>query len=224
MDWATEILRHPDRVTLSAQALATIERKRSYFHALALPIVDEQAAEQGLASRRQLYPSARHHVYAWRSGVISPPYLQRSSDDGEPSGTGGAVLMQILERRQLEDCLLVVSRIFGGVLLGTGGLARAYGDAALAALEQAGEARLRWSLPLRVTLSYNDYASLEYKLQKKQVHIEQRHFSEMVDLDLILPLQDEQAPAQWLLEALGDWGSGRFQLATGQLFWWHQVK
>jgi uncharacterized YigZ family protein len=119
--------------TLRGSAAAELVEKRSRFIALAAPAADEAAAMALLETARAKHRDARHHVWAYllRSGA------RRFSDDGEPQGTGGAPVLDTLVKSGLCDCAVVVTRFFGGVLLGAGGLVRAYSGAARLALAQA---------------------------------------------------------------------------------------
>jgi uncharacterized YigZ family protein len=104
--------------------------KKSRFRAVAIPVDSEAAVKAALAENSD--PSANHNCYAWRIGNV-----YRFSDDGEPSGTAGKPIFQVMEGRQLDRTLVIVTRWFGGVLLGAGGLVRAYGGTAAACLREA---------------------------------------------------------------------------------------
>ncbi|HZK41345.1 MAG TPA: YigZ family protein, partial [Clostridia bacterium] len=110
-----------------------------------------------------LYPEARHYVYAWR--IDSPVRLQRFSDDGEPQGTGGRQLLDVLDRRSIDRAALVVVRYFGGVLLGTGGLSRAYAGAARGALEAAEPIRYQACETFLLETDYAVFHQLGGRLQ-----------------------------------------------------------
>ena len=115
---------------------AETEVRRSRFLASVTRVGDETAARAVIAGCRSAYPDARHHCSAF---VLGPdPRTERSNDDGEPSGTAGAPMLQVLRSAGLSDVVAVVTRYFGGTLLGTGGLARAYADAVQAALDSDG--------------------------------------------------------------------------------------
>ena len=108
--------------------------KGSRFIATAIPVADESQAKDALAEIRSEMPDAGHHCWAWR---IASPAIDRASDDGEPSGSAGKPILAQLVGRELVDTAVVVSRFWGGTKLGVGGLVRAYGGAAGAALDQA---------------------------------------------------------------------------------------
>ena len=114
--------------TLTVSSQVRFEVRRSIFIGLASPAPEEDAALALLADARKRYPDASHHVSAWVIG--GETRLQRYSDDGEPQGTAGLPVLDVLRRQHLEDAVVVVVRYFGGTLLGTGGLVNAYGRAA----------------------------------------------------------------------------------------------
>jgi len=122
--------------TVASTGLAEIEVSRSRFLAEASRVSTEEEARAVIERIRREHPEASHHCTAF---VLGPGRaIERSNDDGEPSGTAGAPILDALRGPDLTDTLVVVTRWFGGTLLGTGGLARAYGDAARAALDAAG--------------------------------------------------------------------------------------
>lgn len=127
----------PDNVrVLTGPGRAEWIEQRSRFLGFALPAPDEEAARAAVAGLRREYHDARHACSAWRLGTPPPPREHRH-DDGEPAGTAGEPLLAALRKAGLTNALVVVVRYFGGVKLGTGGLARAYGAAAALALADA---------------------------------------------------------------------------------------
>lgn len=113
-----------------------LEIKRSHFLGLAARTTSEAQAREFIASRRALYPGARHHCSAFIIANPGATPTERSNDDGEPSGTAGKPMLEVLRGSQIFDVTVVVTRYFGGTLLGTGGLVRAYSQATTQALEQ----------------------------------------------------------------------------------------
>lgn len=113
-----------------------LEIKRSHFLGLAARTTSEAQAREFIASRRALYPDARHHCSAFIIANPGATPTERSNDDGEPSGTAGKPMLEVVRGSQIFDVTVVVTRYFGGTLLGTGGLVRAYSQATAQALEQ----------------------------------------------------------------------------------------
>lgn len=119
---------------LTRPGRAEIEIKRSRFIALARPVSSVEEARALLADARSEFPDARHHCSAYVVSVPGAQPILHSSDDGEPSGTAGRPMLDVLTGHELMDVAVVVVRYFGGTLLGTGGLVRAYSDAVRAVL------------------------------------------------------------------------------------------
>ncbi|HHU53874.1 MAG TPA: YigZ family protein [Clostridiaceae bacterium] len=111
------------------------EEKRSRFIGIAKPLENPAEAEEFIAEQRSRFPDATHHVYAWI--LNKPQHLQRYSDDGEPQGTAGLPVLDVLQKQNLVQAGIVVIRYFGGVKLGAGGLVRAYSKSASLAIETA---------------------------------------------------------------------------------------
>ncbi|HSN67822.1 MAG TPA: YigZ family protein [Thermoanaerobaculia bacterium] len=146
--------------TLTESVQAEVRVQRSRFLALAFPIAGEAAFEAALASIRRERFDATHHCWAWR---LFDPERSRSSDAGEPSGSAGRPILQAIQSAELHDIGVVVVRWFGGVKLGTGGLARAYRDAAQEALRSAA-IQERWIYErISVTAPHRD-ANLVFRM------------------------------------------------------------
>lgn len=122
-------------LTISKPQEGFFEDRGSKFYALASPVMDEEQIRQIITNRQKKYHKARHHCYAWRLGTDGNNY--RANDDGEPAGTAGKPILSLIDGQHLTNIVVVVSRIFGGTLLGKGGLIRAYGNATHDALNRA---------------------------------------------------------------------------------------
>lgn len=159
--------------------------KGSRHVATAAPVESEAEIADVLARARQRMPDATHHAYAWRLGRGGERY--RSSDDGEPGGTAGRPILQVLVGRELTNLVVVVSRVFGGTRLGAGGLVRAYSGAAFAVLDRA---ELRIVVPqVRLRLVY-DYAlskAVESLLHAEHLTPAHAEYGERVTLELDVP-------------------------------------
>ena len=162
---------------------------KSRFLGYCLPVSSEQEAQQALSQIRKRHYDARHCCYALR---LVESGIARSSDDGEPSGTAGAPILSALSGANLENVLCAVVRYFGGVLLGTGGLVRAYGRAANEAIDHAQIAKMQLCARLTVDVSYPSYSALEPMLRAKGYDC-QSAFGERVMLTFVLPLEESDA-------------------------------
>ncbi|OYO10056.1 IMPACT family protein [Enemella evansiae] len=146
-----------------AASEADTEVKRSRFLAVLQRVDDEAAARAVIEEQRRTHRDARHHCTAF---ILGPaPAIMRSNDDGEPSGTAGAPMLEILRGKELSDVVAVVTRWFGGTLLGTGGLTRAYGDAVRAALVGARLVRRTERARLDLDLPHADAGRVEAELR-----------------------------------------------------------
>ena len=126
----------PAFITFAQEGESRIEISKSEFIGNACEVNTAQEAEAFVAKIRASYPDARHVCYAWR--VSGETFMQKYSDDGEPSGTGGMPILNVLEKKDISNAVITVTRYFGGILLGKGGLVRAYTEAASEAAGKAG--------------------------------------------------------------------------------------
>lgn len=122
--------------TIANRAEAELEDKKSRFIATVMPVKSQEEAEQFINELRKKYWNATHNCYAYQIGMRNE--IQRFSDDGEPQGTAGKPILEVLKGEELKNTAIVVTRYFGGTLLGTGGLVRAYGRSAKEGILQAG--------------------------------------------------------------------------------------
>ncbi|MEH6825160.1 MAG: YigZ family protein [Motiliproteus sp.] len=144
-----------------AQAPVEVEIviKKSRFIARAAFAADREQAMQWLAQAKTDYPDARHHCWAYLLGPPQAPRSQAFADDGEPGGTAGKPILNVLQHKHVGDLMLIVIRYFGGIKLGAGGLVRAYGQAAQAAIEQLSCRVLQPQQQIRVSC---DFAQEQY--------------------------------------------------------------
>ncbi len=149
--------------TVRREGLFELSERGSRFIGLCRPITEEEDAIRLQTDARQRYPEARHYVYAWR--LDSPSQLQRFSDDGEPHGTGGRQVLDALLAEEIDRAAILVVRYFGGILLGTGGLSRAYAKAARGALSQAVPVRFIRCEQFMLETDYAVFHLLESRLR-----------------------------------------------------------
>ncbi len=174
--------------TIAEPARAEFVDRRSRFIGQVRPVTTEQEAVEFIESVRKQYWDARHHVPAY---IIRDGDIRRFSDDGEPQGTAGIPVLDVLQKQGLTDCVLVVTRYFGGILLGGGGLVRAYSHTASLALEQAGIAEMRPAFLQEVQCSYTQYGWLAALVESVGGTVVDTVYAEDVTVRLLLdtPLQ-----------------------------------
>lgn len=149
--------------TIEDYGIAEIVEKRSKFIAHARPVSSEAEAIEYLNSLKQKYWDARHNVYAY---ILRENNIMRYSDDGEPSGTAGVPVLEILKKEELTDIIVVVTRYFGGILLGTGGLVHAYSKAAKAGVEAAGIVNMILCRKVKIKCDYNLSGKIQYEINE----------------------------------------------------------
>ena len=149
----------------TTQPETDLEVKRSHFLGRAARTRTQEEARAFIASVRTAHPAARHHCSAFIVTVPGGRPIERSNDDGEPSGTAGQPILEVLRGTGLVDATVVVTRYFGGTLLGTGGLVRAYGEAAARALKAAARVRLVTRHLWEVRVAVGEAGRLEAELR-----------------------------------------------------------
>ena len=186
--------------TLSHYAEFRYEEKRSEFIGEASPCASEEEALAFISRVKARFPDAKHHVYAY---LLRENAKNRYSDDHEPQGTAGMPVLDVIRKNGCTDTVIVVTRYFGGVLLGTGGLVRAYTAAAVGALRAAGVVTYRIHTHLSVALSYADYNKVEKELTRGSARILDSTYAEGVILHVSLPKEEGEEYARHLTEATG---------------------
>lgn len=161
-----------------------LEIKRSHFLGLAARTTSEAQAREFIASRRALYPDARHHCSAFIIANPGATPTERSNDDGEPSGTAGKPMLEVVRGSQIFDVTVVVSRYFGGTLLGTGGLVRAYSQATAQALEQLSLCRRSQQYLWQLRAPVAEAGRIEAELRAGGANIVQTRWESQATIEL----------------------------------------
>lgn len=187
--------------TVQRATEVVLEIKRSLFYGYVSPLTNESEARDILNRRRETYPHAGHHCSAWvLGGRDSGVQMSRYSDDGEPSGTAGQPILNVLQGQGLTDSIIVVSRIFGGVLLGRGGLVSAYSDAASQAVDQAGRVRYVPGRAYVLNLEYQDYERVHNRLEGFHCHVTDIEYREVAQMTVHVDTEDEARFVQMVLD------------------------
>jgi uncharacterized YigZ family protein len=179
--------------------------KKSRFIAVAGPLANEKEAKRFIAAHSD--PNANHNCWAWRAGQT-----YRFSDDGEPSGTAGKPILQAIDRLQLDHVAVIVTRWFGGVLLGSGGLVRAYGGTAAACLRAAKRVEIVPVQEASIFVPFSDLALVKARLSSASgVQIRNESFTEAgVTITADLP----KAAAQSIIQMITDVTRGNASVAV----------
>ncbi len=183
--------------TVKSLGSAEIVEKRSRFISTVTPVENEQAALDFIADIKQRYWDAKHNVFAY---ILRNSNIKRYSDDNEPHSTAGLPTLGVLEKSGLTDCAIVTTRYFGGVLLGTGGLVRAYSAAAKSAVETVGIVAVKECSICRILCDYNLYGKIESMLRENNIAVEKAEFLQDVSLTVCIPSGDTEAVREKLID------------------------
>lgn len=167
--------------TIKSDISAELVEKKSKFIANAYYVESIEEAEERIKEVNKKYFDARHNCYAFSiytdNGIIS-----RFSDNGEPSGTAGGPMLNILQGLGLSNCLVIVTRYFGGILLGTGGLVRAYSEATKLAIENTEIINKDLGIEAKFVISYSDLQKLQYYFNKNNINILDSKYNENIEV------------------------------------------
>lgn len=166
--------------TVCGYGTGEIVEKKSRFIAEVFPVVSEDEISAHIEKIKKEYWDARHHCWAYVIG--QNPGTERMSDDGEPAGTAGKPILEVIRGRGLIDVLVVVTRYFGGTLLGTGGLVRAYTQAALEGLSHAGILRKVPGVRLKIGTDYTGLGKIQYLLAQREISILDTVYTDRVEI------------------------------------------
>lgn len=170
---------------------AEIVEKKSRFIATVRPVHSEEEALEFIESMRKKYWDATHNCFAY---VIGERFqVQRCSDDGEPSGTAGKPMLDVLLGEQIHDTVVVVTRYFGGTLLGTGGLVRAYQGATKAGIEASLVITKYWGQKLNIGTDYTGLGKIQYILGQRKLSILDTIYTEKVEIEVLVPQEEINA-------------------------------
>ena len=169
--------------TIKHSGVATFEDRKSIFIGSAQPVQNEEEAIAFVKKIKSEYPDARHNVYAY---VIKENSITRYSDDGEPQGTAGMPVLDVIRKNDCTNVAIVVTRYFGGILLGTGGLVHAYTEAAKNALLDGEIMTLRMHDKLKIKCGYPEYNKIKFKIDTNNYKIDGLVFTDSVEFFVII--------------------------------------
>lgn len=195
-------------LTIKDSAMAEYEISRSRFIAYLERVSSEAAAIEFIAKIKKRHWDARHHCYAYIIGEKSN--VQKADDNGEPSGTAGKPMLEVLKKNELTDTIVVVTRYFGGIKLGAGGLIRAYGTAVTTALGIAEIVEKAVFTRVSITIDYSLLGTLENNLHLENYIIETKEFTDKVTLIVLVPKET----ASILITNLMNWTASRCIITT----------
>lgn len=199
-------------ITVRSETSAEFVEKRSRFIGYIKPVTTEEEAVSFIEALRAKHWDATHNVYAYS---IRNGNLCRYSDDGEPSGTAGTPVLSVLTKGNITDAVIVVTRYFGGVLLGAGGLVRAYSHSAALAVEASGLVTMRSCKLCRTSCDYSQYGRVSSLIPECGGVIDSSEFTDVVSLDFHMTAEQLDR----MLPMLADATCGACQVeVTGEEF------
>ena len=172
--------------TIKENASYEIVEKKSKFIGNVFYIETKEEAENIIKEQKKKYHDARHNCWAYRV-MENGNIIEKSSDDGEPSGTAGAPMLNILSKENILNTLVIVTRYFGGILLGTGGLVKAYSEATKLALNEAKIAKVDNGYIYDIEINYSDLENLKYFIKNNEINILKEEYFENVKLSVFVP-------------------------------------
>ena len=172
-------------LTIKHNIEAELVEKKSKFIANLFYIENQKQAEDIIKQTKKKYYDARHNCVAYRV-VDGDSIIEKSSDDGEPSGTAGAPMLNILQKNNLCNILVIVTRYFGGILLGTGGLVRAYSGATMLAIDKSEKVLKVKVIEADVDIEYNNLELFKYYCKNKGINITSTQFLDVVNCKIEL--------------------------------------
>jgi uncharacterized YigZ family protein len=200
-------------LTVSSSGTAEIEIQKSRFIAYVQRTENEESAVDFIEKIRKKHWNATHNCFAYVIGKNDQ--WQKADDDGEPSGTAGKPILEIIKKNQLKDTVIVVTRYFGGIKLGAGGLIRAYGKSASAGLKAVGIAERQKYTRIGVEIDYTFLGMLENQLRLQGYRIEDKIFTDKIRLIVLEKVGKEEILEQKAI----DWTAGQAILSReGQVY------
>ena len=180
--------------------------KKSEFIGYAKRCETEEEAKEFLAEIKSMHKQARHNCWAYVIGENMG--IQRYSDDGEPQGTAGIPILEVMKKSDITDCAVVVTRYFGGILLGAGGLTRAYTKGASIALKAGGVVEKVSGIKLTSTIDYDMLGKIQYICGQNNWHIEEVEYSDKVKVNILAEIEVSDEIEKQFIEAT----SGKIQI------------
>ncbi len=196
--------------TVSRQGIAEIVIKRSRFIGHAAPVETEEEAIRFVEEIKKKHAQATHNCYAYVVGERDQ--FQKQSDDGEPSGTAGKPILEVIKKRGIKNTAVVVTRYFGGIMLGAGGLVGAYTEGAVVGLDAAEPMLRKLHQEVRIEADYTWHGKIEHDLRQTGTLIRDTEFTDKVTV-ICLPLAEE---AERWIARMTDLTQGKCPITLGE--------
>ena len=195
-----------------------IVEKKSRFIATVIPAAEEEEALAFIEAMNKKYWNATHNCFAYVIGERNE--IQRCSDDGEPSGTAGKPMLDVLLGEELHNTAVVVTRYFGGTLLGTGGLVRAYSSAVKAGLASSVIITKKQGIKLEITTEYTGLGKIQYILAEKGMTVLDTLYTDKVEMTVLVPARELEG----LKAAIMEGTNGRVRMEEGETCYYAEME
>ncbi|WGG45442.1 YigZ family protein [Rossellomorea sp. DA94] len=190
------MLHHYNTVKGYGENEITIERSR--FITYVNRVETEEEAQEFIASIKKKHHDANHNCSAYMIGEQN--MIQKANDDGEPSGTGGVPMLEVLKKRDLKDTVVVVTRYFGGIKLGAGGLIRAYGRAVSEGLNATGIVERRLMRVMKTKIDYTWLGKVENEVRSSHYQLKDIHYLDAVEVEVYVEEASKNQFEDWMTE------------------------
>ncbi|MGM0805781.1 MAG: YigZ family protein [Bacillota bacterium] len=172
--------------------------EKSRFIAHIARATTEEEAQAFIQKIKKKHNSATHNCSAYLIGETDN--IQKANDDGEPSGTAGVPMLEVLKKRELKDTVAVVTRYFGGIKLGAGGLIRAYGKSVSEGLNHIGVVERQLQQIVHITVDYTLLGKMENELRNSVYPIKEMNYMEKVEIQMYVPLKEKETFKEWIID------------------------
>ena len=193
--------------------MGEIEEKKSRFIAHVASVSTEEEAVAFIEAKKKQFWDARHNCYAYVLGEHAQ--TMRFSDDGEPTGTAGRPILEVLVGSGIRNIIVVVTRYFGGTLLGTGGLVRAYTKAAQAGIEASVVRTMCCGFEMSIVTDYNGIGKVQYLLGARGISTEDADYGEQVIVRVNIPYEDKDS----VIKEITDATAGKAKITVSDIMW-----
>ena len=199
--------------TVKHQGQEELTIQKSRFIGYVRRVETEEEAQNFIQEIKKKHHDANHNCSCYMIGEHNQ--IQKANDDGEPSGTAGVPMLEILLKRELKNVVAVVTRYFGGIKLGAGGLIRAYGGAVNEGVKALGVVERQVQLLIDVTVDYSSSGGVEHALREANYRVQDTSYAENVTFHCVIPIEEEEK----FVQDVTNWTSAAAQIEIGNRAW-----
>ena len=207
----------PHYFTVKGYGEHEITIQKSRFIAFTERVETEEQAQEFIQTIKKKHRDANHNCSAYMIGEHDQ--IQKANDDGEPSGTAGVPILEVLKKRQLKDTVVVVTRYFGGIKLGAGGLIRAYGKATSEGLNATGIVERKLMRVMHTTIDYTLLGKVENELRSSAYKMKEIHYLERVEVEIFVEEGNKEEFTAWIIELT----NGQAEIADGEILYLEEL-